>query len=139
VGDPGQEGTHASSQNGPHGPAVASQASADPWAGELRSHNPALRDAGFGFKNSRAPQALLKAWRELLQPLFEEYGVKLANVTVRLADLGGNFGEYRGGNTIWLNETMIFDSRTDGAQVAEVIGHDTAHLYQARLVGGIKN
>jgi hypothetical protein len=111
--------------------------SGDPFGpSQLTPSNSALTSTGFGFENTGAPQALPDAWRELLQPLFSRYGVDLGNVHVVLRDLGGDAGQYVGGNTIALNRGRIFDSSRSGNEVAGWIAHEVAHVWQSRLLGG---
>jgi len=103
---------------------------------ELRPSNQALTSTGFGFENTGAVQGLPAAWRELLQPLFTPYGVNLGDVRVVLRNLGGDTGQYLGGNTIALDRGRIFDSSRSGSEVAGWIAHEVAHVWQARLLGG---
>src|SRR5690606_2055710 len=103
---------------------------------ELRPSNPALTSTGFGFADTGAAQGLPGAWRQLLQPLFTPYGVNLGDVRVVLRDLGGDAGQYLGGNTIALDRGSIFSGRTGGSDVADTLAHEVAHIWQARLLGG---
>jgi len=118
-----------------YGRLEGAQGKGDPFGpSELKPSNPALTSAGFGFENTGAPQALPEAWRQLLQPLFEPYGVDLSQVRVQVTDLGGNWGVYPGGNTIQVDRSRLFALDSDGATVADTLAHEISHIYQARIL-----
>jgi hypothetical protein len=102
----------------------------------LRPAHSDLSSTGFGFEDTRAPQALPEAWRELLQPLFTPYGVNLGDVHVVLRDLGGDAGQYVGGNTIAVDPRGVFSSGASGRELADTLAHEIAHIWQASLLGG---
>jgi len=103
----------------------------DPFdASELRPSNPALTSTGFGFADTGAAQA---AWRELLQPLFDRYGVDLADVVVSVRGSARD-GEYLGGNRFVINRDKLFSPLTSGAWVADTLAHEISHIWQNRLL-----
>jgi hypothetical protein len=113
---------------------AARSAKSDPFgASELRPANADLTSPGFGFQDTRAPQALPQAWQDLLQPLFDRYGVDLADaeVIVRESEYAG---EYLGGNRFVVDKGRLFSPLTSGAWVADTLAHETSHIWQSRIM-----